>query len=92
MLKGFTMRPGSYAALLVLAVLTVSMSACNKEVTADMVRSDPTPELKSVAMTHDQHENRKARAVDHTSRQIWDDLDSLLLINRPLRMTDYSMP
>ena len=74
----------------VLSLLT--LAGCSKKVTARDVRDDPTPEIHTTAMTEAEHDNSKARAIDHTMRQIWDDLDKLLLINEPSRLSEYQIP
>lgn len=51
-----------------------------------------TPELKTTAMTAPQHSSRIERAVDHNMRQIWDDLDYMLLLDRPSHLTAYPIP
>jgi hypothetical protein len=56
------------------------------------VRSDPTPELESLSMTHEQRKNIHVYTVDTNMRQIWDDLDMILLLNRPLRFSRNPLP
>jgi len=61
-------------------------------VTVDEILRDVTPELESVAMGKDQHRARNAQNIDTTMRQIHNDMDALLLIDRPRRMTRYAIP
>ena len=81
--------------MIVAAGLMLASLACgcsSDRVTAAGVRSNMSPELESVAMTSEQRKNVHARAIDTTMRQIWDDLDTLLLIDRPIRLTRYPLP
>ena len=61
-------------------------------ITASDIRANMTPELKTTAMNDEQHKTRIARSVDHTLRQIWDDLDYLLLLDQPSRLTTHPIP
>lgn len=58
----------------------------SKKLTIDEVRSDPTPDLSSIAWTHDQRKSRRAYVADTNLRQIWDDIDEIMLFDRPSRM------
>jgi hypothetical protein len=85
-----TTRAGLMALGLLLAF---GAGGCDdNKITADKVRRDMSPELQSVAMTHEQRKNREARNVDTTMRQFWDDLDMILLLDKPVRLTRYPLP
>ena len=55
-------------------------------------RSDVTPELDSVAANSEQDYNRYARVIDNNTRSAWDDLASILLIDRNMRLTRAPRP
>lgn len=81
--------------MLVLFALAFGMIAavgCSDRITADDVRGDMSPELKSMAHNSEQLENRYARSSDTTLRQIWDDIDMLLLRDKPSRLSRYPVP
>lgn len=61
-------------------------------ITAEKVRKDMSPALEHYAVTREEAANNRARAVDHTTRQIWDDIEHILLLDRPVRLTDYPVP
>jgi len=78
--------------LLTGAMMAVGCGSTQSRVTAGSLRANLTPELKTTAMTHEQHKTRQARALDHTLRQIWDDLDFIFLIDQPSHLTSYPIP
>ena len=67
-------------------------SQSNNRITAEDVWNDMSPELKSMAMTEAQRKNKKYRIDDTNMRQIWNDLDTLMLMDRPVRMSKYPVP
>ena len=78
-----------------LAAIVVGLAlvgGCSDKITGDSVRMDMSPELKSEAHNSEQLENRYARSQDTTLRQIWDDIDELLLRDRPSRLSRYPVP
>jgi hypothetical protein len=71
------------------------LGGCNKgekRVTADDVRRHMSPELQTMAMTREQHKNEIARSIDTTLRQFWDDVDMVLLLDHPIRLSRYQIP
>ncbi len=72
-------------------VLPLLATGCNR-ITADSVRWNMTPELQSVALSKEQRKNKHHRVYDHTLRQVHDDWDYLLLLDRPRRMSKYPIP
>lgn len=67
--------------------------ACSRDtITASMIRQDMSPEMESMALTHGQRLNRRAKVWDVNARQIWDDIDVILLEDRPLRLSRYPVP
>lgn len=79
-------------AALFAGTLTLTGGCGGDKVTAGEVRRDMSPELYSVANSRQQELNMIARSVDHTSRQFWDDLAWLMLLDRPLHLTEYPIP
>jgi hypothetical protein len=65
---------------------------CSQKVTARSVRSNMTPELQSIAHMSEQRKNRTARTMHTNMRQIWDDLDAILMLERPVRLSEYPIP
>jgi hypothetical protein len=63
-----------------------------KPITANDVLGDMSPELDSRAETHDEGRIRHARTIDTNTRSIWDDLDSMLLLNKPSRLSMFPTP
>lgn len=84
------LKCAALAALSLAAAL--SLGGCSNRITPDSVRSDMSPELQSMAMTAEQRKNTHARALDTTARQFWDDLDFLLMIDQPSRLSIYPVP
>lgn len=74
------------------AMTLAGCSSGPSRVTAASIRSNMTPELKTTAMTSEQHKTRVARSLDHTLRQVWDDLDYIFLVDQPSRLTSYPIP
>lgn len=75
------------------AMLAVAMiGGCSQKITASSVRSNPSPELQSMALTHEQRKNNISRSKDITKRQVWDDFDSIMLQDRPSRLSRYPVP
>ena len=74
--------------LVAIVIGLVVAGGCSDQITADDVRGDMSPELKSMAHNSEQLENRYARSQDTTLRQIWDDIDMLLaeVPDPPLRV------
>lgn len=75
-------------------VLLTTAGGCkdNKKVTASDVRSHMSPELQSITYTREQRRNRVARTVDTDLRQVWDDIDRVLMLDRPLHLSRYPIP
>jgi hypothetical protein len=71
------------------------LGGCNNgpdRITGDDIRDDMSPELQTLGMTREQHKNRTARSIDTTLRQVWDDIDMILLLDRPIRLHRYQIP
>lgn len=79
--------------LLSLVVFAAALLGCQSDgITAKSVRKDMSPEMKSIALMHEQRKNVHARTKNTNKRQIWDDIDSILLLDRPVRLSEYPIP
>ena len=78
--------------LTALALMCTLIGGCTSgAITGADVRADMSPELTSVAHTSEQMKNRKARTYDTNMRQIHDDIATILLEDRPSRLTHYPL-
>jgi hypothetical protein len=82
----------NWAGCLLLVGAGLAATGCQQPVTAENVRSDLTPELQSVAMSSEQRKNNINRTIDTNLREVWDDFDAVLFLDRPLRMSRYPIP
>lgn len=75
-------------------LLATFLIGCSSEkpILIDQVRRNPTPEMETIARTHDQRLNEHAVVRNTNLRQIGDDIDAILLLNRPVRLTPYVIP
>ncbi len=80
-------RPALSFALLLAAALM--FTGCTS---AWGVRADLTNATDSTARSDDQDRNNYARTIDHNTRGIWDDTARLLLLDRPSRLSPYTIP
>jgi hypothetical protein len=83
-------RSLAVAALLIGSICL--LGACSNKITPHKVRKNMSPELDSIAQNTQQDRNTYARTIDHTTRQAWDDLAWLLLLDEPLHLTEYPIP
>ena len=76
------------------AVIAASLLAvgCTKPSMIDTVLLDMSPGFETIARSHEQRMIRQARTLDTNHRQLYDDIDRILLIYRPLRLSNYSIP
>ncbi|MCX5662114.1 MAG: hypothetical protein NTW19_20755 [Planctomycetota bacterium] len=70
----------------------LSLGGCSDRITAEGVRWNMSPELQGMANTPDQRKNTQARSMDTTMRQFNDDMDMVLMINKPSHLTIYPVP
>jgi hypothetical protein len=73
-------------------VLGGGLAGCSNKITANSVRSDMSPGLTSMSENDQQLKNRHARTFDTNFRQIPDDIDTILLFDRPGRLSPYAVP
>ena len=85
-------RAGLLSAAGLLMVALAAGGCSENRVTAASVRANPSPELESIAMSHEQRENEHARTIDTDLRQVWDDLDMILLLDKPEHGSRYLIP
>jgi len=81
--------------LLVVGVLmlgTLSLTGCNRPVTAESLRKNLTPEMAGIANTHEMRANMYARTKNTNKRTLVDDWDSLWLMDRPSQSSWYVIP
>lgn len=62
------------------------------ELTEDDILSDMSPELDQLAETPGEVRIRHARTLDTSGRQAWDDLDRILMLDRPRRLSMMPVP
>jgi hypothetical protein len=86
------MKLTKLAVIGLIAALTLAGGCGSDQITAKSVRKDMSPELMSLAHQREQRRNMYARTLDTNKRQIWDDLDRILLMNRPSRLSEYPVP
>jgi hypothetical protein len=80
-------------ALLASCLLAVTvLTGCNNTVKSSDLRSNWTPELKSVTLSEEELANFRSRHRHNTWRQIHDDWATLWLENRNIRLTEYNLP
>ena len=75
-----------------LVSLLTALGGCSNKVTVKSIRKDPSPALDALARSKEQRKNDWTRIVDTNKRQIWDDIDYLLLLDRPSRSSRYPVP
>ena len=63
-----------------------------QQIDAKYARKHMSPELESIAHMAEQRKNRSARTHDTNLRQIWDDIDMWLLLDRPMWLSEYPIP
>ncbi len=80
--------------LIGLLVLTAMICAggCSQKVTPEGVRRNLSPEFETLGETKGMRANRHAEVIDLNLRQIPDDIDRILFLDRPMRMTTYPLP
>jgi hypothetical protein len=76
------------------AVSTLTLVGCesNKAILIDEVRKNPAPEMETISRTYDDRKNEHAVTQNINHRQIADDIDAILLLNRPVRLSPYVIP
>lgn len=82
--KTMTIRIG----LLLLAGSLLVIGGCT-DITPETTRMDMSPEMETLGKTQQERQNMQFRAIDETLRQINDDTDSLLFLDRPVGLSRY---
>ena len=65
---------------------------CSQKFTVATARRNMSPKLETMTATHEQRLNAYARTVDVNLRQLNDDIDELLLLDRPMLTTRTPVP
>lgn len=82
--------------ILVAGAASVALALCSGcsqgKITAGTIRRNMSPDLESLAKTHEMRLNDRAKTWDVNARQIWDDIDGILFLDRPLRLSRYPIP
>lgn len=78
-------------ALAIGATLLLGTSGC-AATKAERIRANYTPYLDSTAKNAEQDRNTQARVIDHNTRSIWDDLNRILLLDKPSHANIYYIP
>ena len=77
---------------LLVAVLAIGCSSRQQPTRVSDMLGNMSPDFETIALSHDQRLVRQARSVDVNLRQLTDDIDNVLLIYRPLRLSIYPIP
>lgn len=88
-------RLGFICALLTVAAVLAAAGGCSskpRKMTPEYVRGHLSPEMSGLARTKEDRKNEWARTSNTNLRQIPDDVDSILLMDRPVRMSPYVIP
>lgn len=78
--------------VVLMVVLAFGCTNQQQTVTVEGMLHDMSPGFETVALSHRQRLIRQARAMDLNSRQLVDDIDKLLLVYRPRRLTIFPVP
>lgn len=78
------------AVLIVTGVFTAA--GCSGPDASQQGHMEMSPGFETIALSHEQNAVRHARTLDTNSRQLVDDIDRILLIDRPMRMSIYPIP
>lgn len=82
-------RTALIASCLLAAPLLVG---CSNTIKSSDLRDDWTPELKSLTMSDEELSNFRSRHRHNAWRQIHDDWSMIWLVDRNLRLTEYTLP
>ena len=64
----------------------------DKNLMINGIRRNPSPEMQTISRTPDNRKNDHAVIRNINGRQISDDIDALLLLDRPSRLTPFVTP
>ncbi len=92
--KGIRMNRLTSTALLALSLFAFVLFAggCQSELKSSDLRSNWTPELKSLTQSDEQYANFRSRHRHNNWRQAYDDWAMIWLEDRNMKMTDYIIP
>lgn len=80
------------ASVAVLGLGLFVAGGCSTDITGQSVRANPSPEMESIAYTHEQRQNNLMRVNDTNWRQLVDDWDRLWLMDQPLHLNNIPIP
>jgi len=86
--------PRTAIMILAAGITTITFVGCesNKYLRINEIRKNPSPEMNTMARTSDNRKNDHAVLHNINARQISDDIDALLLLDRPSRLTPFVIP
>lgn len=85
------MKPVQAAAALTLLALAAG-PGCASDTSPSAIRADVTPYLDNLDQNEELAKNDHARLIDHNTRSAWNDLERLLLLDRPSRLNRIYVP
>ena len=90
-MKNLTSRSLPLLACAIAATLLLGSGGC-AATKAERIRANYTPYLDSIAANSEQDRNTQARVIDHNTRSLWDDLNKVLLLDKPSHANIYYIP
>lgn len=75
-----------------MAIMMIGCSSNQQAIRVEDMIKNMSPEFETVSLSHQQRMIRQARALDLNARQLADDVDQLLLLYRPLRLSIFAIP
>jgi len=79
-----------FVASAAVAIGSLALGGCANK--AQQFRSNPTPEIDSLGMTHEEIDNRLTVTNDTNARMINRDIGYVLMLDRPSRLTPHPTP
>lgn len=85
-----------YAKVMAAVVLlcgSLAVGGCARDrTTASDVRRNWSPELHTLTEHREMHRTRRARTVDSNIRMLREDIDRVLLLDKPSQLTHWDLP
>ncbi|MEL6330187.1 MAG: hypothetical protein AAFR38_11040 [Planctomycetota bacterium] len=72
--------------ILAAVALTTVLVGCSSKNSISSLRSNPSPELRGLARTHDEAKNQDALTITDNWRMVSDDASRFFLLDRPSRL------
>ena len=86
------MKPLQATAVLAVSALAAAGLGCASDTSPSAIRGDVTPYLDNLSQNEELAKNNHARVIDHNTRSAWSDLEALLLLDRPSRLSPIYVP